>query len=68
MRVDVMKIRHLAIDKGWSLKQLAEHSNIGKTTIYAVTCKDGNRSFTTEILFKIATALEVKASELIIDD
>lgn len=68
MKLDSLKIQHMALDRGWTLKRLAEEAGIGKTTIYPLVRNQRKRGFSAESLHKIAMALGVKASEIVVDD
>jgi transcriptional regulator with XRE-family HTH domain len=62
MEVDVEKLQELRIDKGWSLRQLAEAAGIHRNTLWKIE-HGGNATPAT--LKKLGDVLGVRASELV---
>lgn len=68
MKVDSFKLRNLAMNKGWSLRKLAEKAGIGHATIYSLADNKRKHGFSADKLYKVAIALGVKTTDLIIED
>jgi Helix-turn-helix. len=65
MRVNTTKIKYLLLDKGWSIGKLGTAAGISNATIYALI--NNQRGFHASTIMSIATALGVKATDIIED-
>jgi transcriptional regulator with XRE-family HTH domain len=64
MEVNVARLKVLRVDKGWSIRQLAEYAGVSQTTVWKI--EHGGRA-NARTLKKLGDALGVRASELMGD-
>ena len=64
-RVLAINIYHYRKEKGWSSIDLATYADIGTTTLYALENERANP--TIELLGRVAKALDVETSALLIE-
>jgi transcriptional regulator with XRE-family HTH domain len=62
MEINVYKLKMLRVDKGWSIRQLAEEAGVSQTTVWKIEHGGGANAAT---LKKLGDALGVRASELL---
>ena len=65
MKIDTDKLKTLLITKGLNIKAFAEKAEISESTAYSLL-KDSASSRRFDIIGKIASALEVDATEFLI--
>jgi transcriptional regulator with XRE-family HTH domain len=61
MEVRVDKLKTLRVDKGWSIRQLADEAGVSQTTVWKI--ENGGRA-NAATLKKLGDVLGVRASEL----
>jgi transcriptional regulator with XRE-family HTH domain len=66
MRVDVEKIRQIAKSYGWSQGEFAERAGLSQS--YLCSLLKGKREMTLRALNPIVNALNIKASDVILED
>ena len=62
MEVNVEKLKALRVDKGWSIRQLAQQAGVSQTTVWKIENGGGANAAT---LKKLGDALGIRASELL---
>lgn len=63
VKIDMKKVEELALDKFWSMSELAKQSNLNVTTLLGL--KAGKRRASLLTIKKISAALGVEMSEII---
>lgn len=60
-----LRIRELADQKGWTLKEIADRSGVNYNTVKSYVQRDALNTVDLSAVFKIARAFEVTLEELV---
>ncbi|MFB2978356.1 helix-turn-helix domain-containing protein [Microseira sp. BLCC-F43] len=60
-----LRIRELADQKGWTLKEIAERSGVNYNTVKSYVQRDALNTVDLSAVFKIASAFEVTLEDLV---